>query len=151
MDADMETRTADFIRKELCDYMQRNHALVKQWMDPPGSDATAYIKSMRNPKTWADQICTRFLPDVLQRPIHVQAWNQEKKYVYDVGLHLPSGGGDGKKGPIFLYYNGRTHYELVSQQHIFKRRSMGTDEIESETSETGSVAVSLESYSSEES
>ena len=32
----------------------------------------------------------------LRCPIHVQAWNREKKRLYDVGLHLPSQGTDEK-------------------------------------------------------
>eukprot|EP00435_Cladocopium_sp_Y103_P006652 s749_g2.t1 len=119
--AAMETRKADIVRKALCDYMQLNKARVEPCMEPPGSDATQYIQSMRDPTTWADQICTKFLPEVIKCPIHVQAWNHKKKCLYDVGVHLPSQGMDTKRGAVFLYYNGRAHYELVCLQHLLKK------------------------------
>ncbi|CAL1161246.1 unnamed protein product [Cladocopium goreaui] len=136
--AAIETRHADLVRKALCDHMQLNKALVEPSIERPG-DATKYIQSMRSPTTWADQICTKFLPDVIKCPIHVQAWNREKKRLYDVGLHLPSQGTDEKRGTIFLYYNGRTHYELVSQQQIFKRRSMEHETVSSASSGSSSI------------
>merc|ERR1712003_307668 len=82
--------------------------------------AEEYVNKMGKWSEWGDATCLHFLPDVIRRPIQVYALNVKERCLFDVGMYLPSNSALQGKPAIFLWYNGSSHYDLVSTQWLFR-------------------------------
>merc|ERR1712224_274131 len=77
-----------------------------------------YVSRMEEWRTWGDAICLSFIPDLISRPIQVYALNREKDCVFDSGMHLPKDASLHTAPVIVLWYNGKSHYDLVSTRWL---------------------------------
>ena len=78
------------------------------------------MAEMEAPGAWADEICLSFLADVVKRPLIVLAWNIPAKNLFEQ-MYAPTKPKHHGKSPIYLYYNGDTHYDLVDEARLDKR------------------------------
>jgi len=112
-----EREGADKIRRILCATMRKRRKEVAGLLAGTVR-VDDYIKEMEDWHTWGDAICLRFLPDIVKRPIQVYALNVKESCLFDSGMHLPSDKLLHKAQVIVLWYNGESHYDLVSTRWL---------------------------------
>eukprot|EP00930_Biecheleria_cincta_P097028 TRINITY_DN88775_c0_g1_i1.p1 TRINITY_DN88775_c0_g1~~TRINITY_DN88775_c0_g1_i1.p1 ORF type:complete len:666 (+),score=111.86 TRINITY_DN88775_c0_g1_i1:43-1998(+) len=118
-----EQEGADQLRIEVCVLMKSHAEEVAQQL---AGDETVddYLAKMQDWKTWGDAICLNFLADLVRQPIQVYGLNQTQMCMFDSGLYLPRDKSLRNEPVIFLWYNGRSHYDLVSIRWLREREQM---------------------------
>ncbi|CAE7212392.1 OTU4 [Symbiodinium pilosum] len=117
-----ERESADMLRRHLCKELQRRKDEVEPLLEH--SEFEVYLKRMGEWQTWGDEICLKFLPDVVKQPLQVYSFNCEKQELFDAGLYLPTKKEYHGRECIVLLHNGRSHFDLVSKQWLqgYERR-----------------------------
>lgn len=118
-----ERSLADSLRAKLCTLMRERAAEVAELLADSAS-VGVYIASIEEPCAWGDAICLRFLPDLARRPIQVYAHNWEEQRLFDAGMYLPRDTSKHSSPSIFLWYDGKIHYDLVSPCWLRMRERM---------------------------
>eukprot|EP00929_Paragymnodinium_shiwhaense_P053431 TRINITY_DN26738_c0_g1_i1.p1 TRINITY_DN26738_c0_g1~~TRINITY_DN26738_c0_g1_i1.p1 ORF type:complete len:564 (-),score=162.57 TRINITY_DN26738_c0_g1_i1:630-2249(-) len=116
-----EQTRADELRTQVCDRMKVRIAEVASFLGSTVEAADSYIQKMRKWTTWGDAICLHFLPDLVGAPIQVYALNLAKKQVFETGIHLPQQEASQDQPVIVLWYDGHSHYDLVSRSWLVLR------------------------------
>mgnify|MGYP002804773134 CR=1 FL=1 len=119
---DKERKASDELRLMLCESMRSHKDRVASLLHD-ACEVDNYIASMSNCRTWGDEICLTFLPDIVQCPIQVFSWNAVLRSVYDAGMFLPTNREMHKNECIVLFYNGKSHYDLVSTRWLLEREA----------------------------
>ncbi|CAE7786346.1 unnamed protein product [Symbiodinium necroappetens] len=111
-----EREYADKLRKRVCE----EFLLRQDEVTPLLENVTfeAYVQRMSEWQTWGDEICLKFLPDVVKRPLQVYSCNWEKQELFDAGLYIPSKKEYHGKECIVLLHNGKSHFDLVSTEWL---------------------------------
>lgn len=115
-----ELTRADDLRAQVCLEMRKN----KEWVAEQIAgemDVEEYVSRMEDWRTWGDAICLSFIADLIQRPIQVYALNIGKNCVFESGLHLPKDPSNHGEQVVVLWYNGKSHYDLVSTSWLKER------------------------------
>ncbi|CAJ1386904.1 unnamed protein product [Effrenium voratum] len=112
-----ERETADKLRRCLCQRLQKCKEEVSALLEGP-VPFEEYLSKMEDWRTWGDEICLKFLPDLIGCPIQVYSWNSEQGLTFDAGMYLPTDKVKLKEDCIVLWYNGKTHYDLVSTEWL---------------------------------
>mmetsp|Transcript_40791 Transcript_40791/g.74520 ORF Transcript_40791/g.74520 Transcript_40791/m.74520 type:complete len:570 (-) Transcript_40791:195-1904(-) len=123
---------ADDLRAQVCVTMRKCSTEVEKMLGGE-MDVEEYTRRMGEWQTWGDGICLKFLPDLISRPIQVYAFNIEKQCVFDSGIHMPREKSLHGEPAIVLWYNGKSHYDLVSTRWLmaWERSLYKTSEAES--------------------
>lgn len=115
-----EREAADKLRSAVCKAMRkRQDELAGLLAGMEG--VNEYVSRMQDWQTWGDAICLHFLPDIIGHPVQVYALNTKKQVIYESGMHLPQDTALHKAEAIVLWYNGRSHYDLVSLDWLSAR------------------------------
>ncbi|CAK9023418.1 unnamed protein product [Durusdinium trenchii] len=116
-----EREKADVLRLRLCNHLRERKEEVLALLEHPLKTVDEYITGLEDWRTWGDEICLKFLPDLIQCPIQVYSWNNEQQNFFDAGMYLPGDKEKHKNACIVLWYNGKSHYDLVSTQWLRAR------------------------------
>ncbi|CAE7041303.1 ephA [Symbiodinium sp. CCMP2456] len=111
-----EREYADKLRKRVCEEFLLRQDEVKPLLENVTFEA--YVQRMSEWQTWGDEICLKFLPDVVKRPLQVYSCNWEKQELFDAGLYIPSKKEYHGKECIVLLHNGKSHFDLVSTEWL---------------------------------
>lgn len=116
-----ECQFADKLRATLCKLFRQRKADVAPLLEDPAVKVEDYIQRMEDWRTWGDEICLKFLPDIIQCPIQVYSFNAQQGSFFDAGMYLPSEKDKQRNPCIVLWYNGKSHYDLVSTHWLMAR------------------------------
>eukprot|EP00434_Breviolum_minutum_P000946 symbB.v1.2.000832.t2/scaffold37.1/size397765/4 len=116
-----EREAADELRMMLCKYFRGRKDDVALLLEDPTMKVDDYITRMEDWRTWGDEICLKFLPDVIKCPIQVYSWNSKQRSFFDAGMYIPKKKASQKNDCIVLFYNGKSHYDLVSTRWLMAR------------------------------
>lgn len=116
-----ECQYADKLRALLCNLFRQRKAEVAPLLEDPAVKVEDYIQRMEDWRTWGDEICLKFLPDIIQCPIQVYSFNAQQGSFFDAGMYLPSEKAKQRNPCIVLWYNGKSHYDLVSTHWLMAR------------------------------
>lgn len=116
-----EREAADKLRVILCKKFRDEKDDVALLLEDPTMKVDDYITRMEDWRTWGDEICLKFLPDVIQCPIQVYSWNSKQRSFFDAGMYIPKKKDSQKNDCIVLFYNGKSHYDLVSTRWLMAR------------------------------